>query len=134
MTVRKIENVLRGDRTPAYVNRETGAGELLISPDTWDEWVKEGRLPAPYEAFVALSAFVFALTGLKLRPGHIPLILLMIGTSIAYAIGVLPVMDREGTLQAVRDNRRFEKPSARRRRKEKVARFSAMLAARYADQ
>ena len=55
--------------------------------------------PAPYEAFVALSAFVFALTGLKLRPGHVPLILLMIGTSIAYAIGVLPVMDREGTLQ-----------------------------------
>ncbi|HEY2083415.1 MAG TPA: 30S ribosomal protein S21 [Verrucomicrobiae bacterium] len=43
-------------------------------------------------------------------------------------------IDREGTLKAVRDNRRFEKPSARRRRKEKVARFSAMLAARYADQ
>jgi small subunit ribosomal protein S21 len=42
-------------------------------------------------------------------------------------------IDREGTLQAVRDNRRFEKPSAKRRRKEKVARFSAMLAARYAD-
>jgi small subunit ribosomal protein S21 len=43
-------------------------------------------------------------------------------------------IDREGTLKAVRDNRRFEKPSAKRRRKEKVARFSAMLAARYADQ
>ena len=43
-------------------------------------------------------------------------------------------VDREGTLKAVRDNRRFEKPSARRRRKEKVARFSAMLTARYADQ
>ena len=42
-------------------------------------------------------------------------------------------IDREGTLKAVRDNRRFEKPSAKRRRKEKVARFSAMLAARYAD-
>jgi small subunit ribosomal protein S21 len=42
-------------------------------------------------------------------------------------------IDREGTLKAVRDNRRFEKPSARRRRKEKVARFSAMLTARYAD-
>jgi len=42
--------------------------------------------------------------------------------------------DREGTLKAVRDNRRFEKPSAKRRRKEKIARFSAMLAARYADQ
>jgi len=42
-------------------------------------------------------------------------------------------IDREGTLKTVRDKRRFEKPSARRRRKEKVARFSAMLAARYAD-
>jgi hypothetical protein len=34
MTVRKVDNLLRGDRTPAYVNRETGAAELLISPDT----------------------------------------------------------------------------------------------------
>jgi len=42
-------------------------------------------------------------------------------------------IDREGTLQTVRDKRRFEKPSAKRRRKEKVARFSAMLTARYAD-
>lgn len=42
-------------------------------------------------------------------------------------------LDREGTLRAVRNRRHFEKPSARRRRKEKVAKFSAMLAARYAD-
>ena len=42
-------------------------------------------------------------------------------------------VDREGTLKAVRNLRHFEKPSERRRRKEKVARFSAMLTARYAD-
>ena len=42
-------------------------------------------------------------------------------------------VDREGTLKEVRNHRHFEKPSARRRRKMKVARFSAMLAARYAD-
>jgi small subunit ribosomal protein S21 len=42
-------------------------------------------------------------------------------------------VDREGTLKIVRSHRTFEKPSERRRRKEKVARFSAMLAARYAD-
>ncbi len=42
-------------------------------------------------------------------------------------------LDREGTLRAVRNRRHFEKPSERRRRKQKVARFSAMLAARYAD-
>jgi small subunit ribosomal protein S21 len=42
-------------------------------------------------------------------------------------------LDREGTLQQFRMRRRFEKPSARRRRKEKAARFAAMLKARYAD-
>ena len=42
-------------------------------------------------------------------------------------------IDREGTLKVVRENRRFVKPSARRRQKEKAARFSAMLTARYAD-
>jgi small subunit ribosomal protein S21 len=42
-------------------------------------------------------------------------------------------IDREGTLREVRNHRHYEKPSERRRRKEKVARFSAMLSARYAD-
>lgn len=55
--------------------------------------------PAPYEAFVALGAFIFCLTGAKLRPGHVPLILLMIGTSIAYGIGVVPVLDLDETLK-----------------------------------
>jgi small subunit ribosomal protein S21 len=42
-------------------------------------------------------------------------------------------LDREGTLRVVRAKRTYEKPSEKRRRKEKVARFSAMLARRYAD-
>ena len=42
-------------------------------------------------------------------------------------------LDREGTLKQVRARRHFEKPSERRRRKEKAARFSAMLTTRYAD-
>ena len=42
-------------------------------------------------------------------------------------------VDREGTLKPVRAKRTFEKPSERKRRKMKVARFSAMLSARYAD-
>jgi small subunit ribosomal protein S21 len=42
-------------------------------------------------------------------------------------------LDREQTLQQFRMRRRFEKPSARRRRKEKAARFAAMLKARYAE-
>jgi hypothetical protein len=49
--MRKKDNLLRGDRTPAYVDRETGAAELLISTDTWDQWVKEGRLPPPCDTF-----------------------------------------------------------------------------------
>lgn len=42
-------------------------------------------------------------------------------------------IDREGTLKEVRNHRHFEKPSEKRRRKMKMARFSAMLSARYAD-
>jgi small subunit ribosomal protein S21 len=42
-------------------------------------------------------------------------------------------IDREGTLREVRGHRNYEKPSERRRRKEKAARFSAMLSARHAD-
>lgn len=42
-------------------------------------------------------------------------------------------IDREGTLREVRNHRHFEKPSEKKRRKMKVARFSAMLSARYAD-
>jgi len=42
-------------------------------------------------------------------------------------------LGREQTLVQVRLHRHFEKPSARKRRKQKAARFSAMLKARYAD-
>ena len=42
-------------------------------------------------------------------------------------------IDREGVLTENRGHRHYEKPSERRRRKMKVARFSAMLSARYAD-
>jgi small subunit ribosomal protein S21 len=42
-------------------------------------------------------------------------------------------LDREQTLQNFRQRRRFEKPSAVRRRKQKAARFAAMLKARHAE-
>jgi small subunit ribosomal protein S21 len=42
-------------------------------------------------------------------------------------------LDREQTLKEFRTRRRFEKPSARKRRKSKAARFAAMLKARYAE-
>jgi len=42
-------------------------------------------------------------------------------------------LDREQTLKKFRERRRFEKPSAKRRRKQKAARFAAMLKTRHAD-
>jgi small subunit ribosomal protein S21 len=43
-------------------------------------------------------------------------------------------LDREQTLQTARARRRFEKPSAKRRRKQKAARFAAMLKLRHAEE
>jgi small subunit ribosomal protein S21 len=42
-------------------------------------------------------------------------------------------LDREQTLKKFRERRRFEKPSAKRRRKQKAARFEAMLKVRHAE-
>ena len=42
-------------------------------------------------------------------------------------------LDREQTLKNFRERRRFEKPSAKRRRKQKAARFAAMLKACHAE-
>ncbi|MDE6576220.1 MAG: 30S ribosomal protein S21 [Opitutales bacterium] len=36
-------------------------------------------------------------------------------------------LDREGTLRDIREKRYFEKPSVKRRRKEKIARFANFL-------
>jgi small subunit ribosomal protein S21 len=41
--------------------------------------------------------------------------------------------NKEGLMQRLKEIKYYEKPSERRRRKEKVSRFSAMLARRYAD-
>jgi hypothetical protein len=50
MTARKSDLPLP-TRTPAFVSREIGAAELGISPETWDRWVKEQRLPSPSPGF-----------------------------------------------------------------------------------
>jgi small subunit ribosomal protein S21 len=42
-------------------------------------------------------------------------------------------LDREQTMLQVRLHRRFEKPSARKRRKQKAARFATMLKERHAE-
>lgn len=38
-------------RPRSYMSREEGAAELGISPDTWDRWVGDGRLPKPAPGF-----------------------------------------------------------------------------------
>jgi len=50
MTARK-DALHLPSRTPAYVDRETGAAELRISPETWDKWVDDGTLPKPAPGF-----------------------------------------------------------------------------------
>jgi hypothetical protein len=37
MTVRKTDNCFAAIEPPPMSTRETGAAELLISPDTWDQ-------------------------------------------------------------------------------------------------
>jgi len=43
------------------------------------------------------------------------------------------ICDKEGIKKALKQYSYYEKPSERRRRKEKAARFAAMLSARYAE-
>ena len=52
MTIRKADLPLP-TRTPAYVDREIGAAELRISPETWDTWVEKKILPEPSPGFPA---------------------------------------------------------------------------------
>lgn len=75
-------------------------------------------------AFLPREGSEYRLTEIKLKKGE----------SVDKALRRLKKkIDREGTLKTVRSHRHYEKPSERRRRKEKAARFSAMLSARYAD-
>jgi hypothetical protein len=53
--------------------------------------------PAPYEFLVVLSLVVFAVTGLTLRIGHLPLMFLLIFYNIGFATALVPVVTLEGT-------------------------------------
>jgi hypothetical protein len=54
--------------------------------------------PAPYELVIALALLLFMVTGMTLRPAHLPLLLLLIAYNIGYLIGVVPVLTEEGTV------------------------------------
>ena len=88
--------------------------------DSEAEQPREGALPDA----ATLHAELKFMTEIKLKKGE----------PVERAIRRLKKkLDREQTLQQFRMRRRFEKPSAMRRRKEKAARFAAMLKARYAE-
>ena len=91
----------------------------LSHPDSSGTRCHDGR-----SSRVGWRGSEFSLTEIKLKKGE----------SVEKALRRMKKkIDREGTLKIVRSHRHFEKPSERRRRKEKAARFSAMLTARYAD-
>jgi len=93
------------------------AANILSTRRIFDAWKERPALFQPGEE-------VIVLTEIKLKKGE----------PVEKALRRLKKkIDREGTLKIVRAKRTFEKPSAMKRRKMKVARFSAMLSARYAD-
>jgi len=50
--------------------------------------------PSPYELVGTATILLFAVTGLSLRPGLMPLLLLLIGLNVGYAIAVVQVIDQ----------------------------------------
>jgi hypothetical protein len=54
--------------------------------------------PAPYEFVIALAALLFFVSGLVLRPAHLPLLLLLALCNIGYFIGVAPVVTADGAM------------------------------------
>ena len=48
--------------------------------------------PAPYEFLIVLAVLVFATTGLALRAGHLPLMLLLIFYNIGFVTSLVPVI------------------------------------------
>jgi hypothetical protein len=50
--------------------------------------------PSPYELTGAATLFVFAVTGLALRPALLPLLLLLVMLNLGYAVALLRVIDK----------------------------------------
>jgi hypothetical protein len=53
--------------------------------------------PAPYEFMIMIAALVFVATGVKLRAGHVPLLLLLAFYNVGFATSLVPVIDLEDT-------------------------------------
>ena len=53
--------------------------------------------PAPYEFMIMLSALIFVATGVRLRAGHVPLILMLIFYNVGFGISLVPVIELDNT-------------------------------------
>src|SRR5580704_15476963 len=53
--------------------------------------------PAPYEFMIMLAALVFIATGVTVRAGHVPLLLLLIFYNIGFATSLVPVITLDDT-------------------------------------
>jgi len=53
--------------------------------------------PAPYEFAIILSALIFVATGIKLRAGHVPLLLMLIFYNVGFATSLVPVIELPDT-------------------------------------
>jgi hypothetical protein len=53
--------------------------------------------PAPYEFMIMLAALIFVATGVKLRAGHVPLVLMLIFYNVGFATSLVPVIELPDT-------------------------------------
>jgi hypothetical protein len=53
--------------------------------------------PAPYEFMIMLAALIFVATGVRVRAGHVPLMLMLIFYNVGFATSLVPVIDLPDT-------------------------------------
>ncbi len=53
--------------------------------------------PAPYEFVIMLAALIFVATGVRLRAGHVPLVLMLIFYNVGFATSLVPVIELPDT-------------------------------------
>src|SRR5215472_6517345 len=53
--------------------------------------------PAPYEFMIIVAALLFVATGVRLRAGHVPLLLMLIFYNVGFATSLVPVIDEPDT-------------------------------------
>jgi hypothetical protein len=81
----------------------TGASPLIEKLQLGSLWIVAAISgfvliePAPYEFMIMLAALIFIATGMRIREGHVPLILMLIFYNVGYATSLVPVIELEDT-------------------------------------